>query len=211
MKQIIVSILISVIALSAAAQTTNPKAQAIIEKAVSTLKSGALQTTFTVAFKDSQQDAETSQKGIIKLQDTKFYFELADIITYFDGTTQWVYMPKINEVTISEPSKEELKEISPILAMGDYAKTHRAGFDADDSDANYHHVNLYPNDNSADYFRIQLKIDKKTNELKSMRISQRNGGRITLNLGVYQKITPTTETFTFLPSKYPKVEINDMR
>jgi outer membrane lipoprotein-sorting protein len=194
------------------AQTNDARAKAQLDKAVALLQQGATQCTFSISYSDEQTNTLSVQNGTIKLFNEKFYLQTGDISTWFDGKTQWVYMEKLNEVTISEPTAEELQEINPLILVKNYAKTHRVGFDSDTSDDGLHHISLYPLNNGADYFRIQFAIVQKTYAFREIRISHRSGERVSIRLEAYRKIpSPTNEMFSFPASKYPRTSINDLR
>ena len=50
---------------------------------------------------------------------------MADVETFFNGKTQWVFVKENNEVTITEPTLKELREINPLLLISDCTRTHR--------------------------------------------------------------------------------------
>jgi len=193
------------------AQPSDPKAKAAVDKAVSKLQSGAFQTEIKIVFTAPTGEKE-SQNGTMKLYGNKFYLKTDEFENFFDGKTQWVYVQSDNEVTISEPTKEELQTISPLFIIKNFDKTHRVDFELNAPKDNFWHINLFPVDKkSGDYFKIILTINQTNNEVKKIEIMQKNGEKFAVNFGNYTSIKPDNQTFTFVQKNYPKVVVNDMR
>lgn len=50
------------------------------------------------------------------MKGNKFKIEIPDAITWFDGTTQWVYIKDTDEVNITNPTGDELQAISRLYS-----------------------------------------------------------------------------------------------
>jgi outer membrane lipoprotein-sorting protein len=125
--------------------------------------------------------------------------------TKFDGRTQWVFVSEYNEVSITEPTKEELQEINP-LAMIEYYVSKDKISQSDDGA-----INFYPtNPKESEYFRIELRLNK-TNLPSRLVIHQKNGDKITLIFDSLNKTKVSDDCFVFDVVKYPNVEVNDLR
>jgi outer membrane lipoprotein-sorting protein len=194
----------------AAAQNSDSKAKAAVDKAAAKLQSGAFRTEIKIV-QTAETGVKNSQNGILKIAGNKFYLKTDDFENFFDGKTQWVYMESLNEVTVSEPNKDELQTISPVFIIKNFEKKHRVAFDDNAPQDNFWHICLFPIDKKNDYFKIILTINKKNNEVKQFEIWQKNGEKLLVNFGVYNAITQENQTFTFQTKNYPKVIINDMR
>jgi len=193
------------------APTSDPKAKAAVDKAVAKLQSGAFQTEIKIVFTAPTGEKE-SQNGTMKLFGNKFYLKTDEFENFFDGKTQWVYMESVGEVTISEPTKEELQTISPLFIIKNFDKKHRVDFELNAPKDNFWHINLFPLDKkSGDYFKIILTINQTNNEVKKIEIFQKNGEKFAITFGNYTTIKPDNQTFTFVQKNYPKVVVNDMR
>ena len=193
------------------AQTSDPKAKAAVDKAVAKLQSGAFQMEIKIIF-TAQTGEKENQKGALKLSGNKFYLKTDEFESFFDGKTQWVYMESVGEVTVSEPTKEELQTISPVFIIKNFDKKHRVEFELNAPKDNFWHINLFPIDKkSIDYFKIILTINQTTNEVKQIEILQKNGEKLAVNFGNYIPFKPENQTFTFIQKNYPKVIVNDMR
>lgn len=194
-----------------ASQTTDAKAKALVDKTVATLKKSAYTSSFRIDITNSNEELQNHEEGTLRFWGNKLYMNIGGVETYFDGRTQWVYMEDLNEVSISEPTTEELHELSPMLIMQDYEKTHRVMFDAEESTTHWF-ISLYPLDHSKEYFRLQLYINKKTMLPEMMKLSQRNGTRYILILKDLKTITqPAESMFKFDIKKHAGVVCNELR
>ncbi|MDR0829071.1 MAG: outer membrane lipoprotein carrier protein LolA [Prevotellaceae bacterium] len=210
MKKILITAAALIVSLSAFCQETDAKAKGVIDKAAQKLQSGAFVADVQLTFTE-QSGEKAVQKGEIKMSGNKFRLKISDMETIFDGKTQWVYAQKLNEVTISEPDKAELEQISPLLMMSGYSKKCRITFEPTENEDGFWHIALLPFDKKAEFFRIRIIINKKTNELNKMEFSARNGERFEISVGTLKTLAVTAETFVFQKNNYPKVAINDLR
>jgi hypothetical protein len=192
------------------AAESNKKAVREVNSIVSKLKSSDLKCVFTLVYYDARQDGNDIQKGECILSGKKLYINMNGIETFFDGKTQWIYMLSNNEVTISEPTPQEMNEISPISMLDYYMEDHSVNFDSRE-DSQYNIINFFPDDRTVEYFKITLKAGIKSNLPVQLIIWQRNGDTITFNWESIEKVETTKETFMFQQNKYPNVELNDLR
>lgn len=75
---------------------------------------GYVDIDFTVYMGDGETE------GNILVQGDKFVLEAAGMKTWFDGKTQWTYVEANEEVSVSEPSAEELQALNPYAWMSLY-------------------------------------------------------------------------------------------
>ena len=108
------------IAIAATAQIkSDSQAIAAIDKAAAKLNT-AYGTTVKMSIKEPDKDKATTENMDIKLSGNKFYLKTKDMEVFFDGKTQWVVFPELNEVSISNPTAKELQEISPVAIIKNY-------------------------------------------------------------------------------------------
>ena len=61
-----------------------------------------------------------SQDGKLLLDGNRFYLECGGVKSWFDGRTQWSYVIQNDEVTVSNPTEEELQTINPYTWISMY-------------------------------------------------------------------------------------------
>lgn len=83
--------------------TTNAENRAtrLLDKIVTPIESGK---GISLKFLLQQSDMENVE-GLIDMLSDKFVLQVPDMITWFDGTTQWTYLKSSEEVNISIPEK----------------------------------------------------------------------------------------------------------
>lgn len=191
----------------------DPAAKSFLEKSLSEISKKSFQCFFLIKNRNAATDETREQKGTLKLKGQKFFFAGADIELFYNGKTQWLYQPSIQEVALSEPSSAELAQINPLLMISKITKTHRANFDADDNPAaEVRLLNLYPSDLNSDYFRVAIKITAKTRLPQEISLFFKNGTSTTFLLKeIIEKPQFTDADFIFDEKKYKNVYINDLR
>lgn len=203
MKKIIF-ILFAILPLIMFAQN-DKEAERKVKMVVSELKQSAYEGRFTLLYYNAQAETTDKQLGDLTIKGDKFRMTLGANETKFDGRTQWVFVSEYNEVSITEPTKEELREINP-LAMIEYYVAKDKISQSDDGA-----INFYPtNPKESEYFRIELRLNK-TNLPSRLVIHQKNGDKITLIFDSLNKTKVSDDCFVFDVVKYPNVEVNDLR
>jgi hypothetical protein len=203
MKKIIF-ILFAILPLIMFAQN-DKEAERRVKTVVSELKQSVYEGRFTLLYYNAQAETTDKQLGDLTIKGDKFRMTLGANETKFDGRTQWVFVSEYNEVSITEPTKEELREINP-LAMIEYYVSKDKISQSDDGA-----INFYPtNPKESEYFRIELRLNK-TNLPSRLVIHQKNGDKITLIFDSLNKTKVSDDCFVFDVVKYPNVEVNDLR
>lgn len=203
MKKIIF-ILFAILPLIMFAQN-DKEAERRVKTVVSELKQSVYEGRFTLLYYNAQAETTDKQLGDLIIKGDKFRMTLGANETKFDGRTQWVFVSEYNEVSITEPTKEELREINP-LAMIEYYVAKDKISQSDDGA-----INFYPtNPKESEYFRIELRLNK-TNLPSRLVIHQKNGDKITLIFDNLNKTKVSDDCFVFDVVKYPNVEVNDLR
>jgi hypothetical protein len=203
MKKIIF-ILFAILPLIMFAQN-DKEAERRVKTVVSELKQSVYEGRFTLLYYNAQAETTDKQLGDLTIKGDKFRMTLGANETKFDGRTQWVFVSEYNEVSITEPTKEELREINP-LAMIEYYVAKDKISQSDDGA-----INFYPtNPKESEYFRIELRLNK-TNLPSRLVIHQKNGDKITLIFDSLNKTKVSDDCFVFDVVKYPNVEVNDLR
>ena len=121
--------------------TTNAENRAtrLLDKIVAPIESGK---GISLKFLLQQSDMENVEGSIDMLSD-KFVLQVPDMITWFDGTTQWTYLKSSEEVNISIPEKDELLQTNPCLLLQSSKRLSTAN--SSKKRAMYANYRLFPN------------------------------------------------------------------
>ena len=192
---------------------SDPKAKSILDKTTENIKKVSVKVEFTLLVDDLKDKKKTTHKGELLMKGNKFVLKVANMETYFDGKTQWVYVPQDNEVNISNPDKEELQEINPTMLLSEYNnKTALILFDEEYKESSpTYSINIFPEDKKKPFFKINVVINKKTLQLVSIKMFNRDAINTTLTINKYQQIALEDAAFVFNVKKYKGIILNDLR
>lgn len=88
------------------------KAQTIVDRAVKQYEAAAsISADMTISA------AASSFKARITMSRNRFIFDSDEMKIWFDGKTQWTYIPQQKEIDISEPTSDELARINPFTII----------------------------------------------------------------------------------------------
>ncbi|NDV60119.1 LolA-like putative outer membrane lipoprotein chaperone [Bacteroides sp. 519] len=175
-------------------------------------KAGGIESVFSIkVFRDNVLNG--TSKGVLKLDGKKFYLETPETLTWFNGETQWTYLPGSDEVNVTIPTEEELQEINPYAILGKQSKEYKYALGktktfqgkqiteivltATRKDSNISKITAYLDAGYLPVFIVAILQDGTRNE-------------ITVNNNKTQK-TFEGSLFSFDKKKYPTAEIIDLR
>ncbi|PWK29304.1 outer membrane lipoprotein-sorting protein [Arcicella aurantiaca] len=192
------------------AYSQDSKAGAIIDamqKKYKTMKSfGA---SFTYGVDGSSQVLQ----GNITVKGSKYRLKTGGQEIFNNGKEVSTYIKETNEVNISdyEPSENDL---NPAKVYTFDKKGFRYVFvqEVTEGGESYEVIELSPEKKGTQVSKVKIKLNKKDKSVKSWVITDKNGKRQTFKVN---KFTPNVAVddkyFAFDKSKYPGVEVNDLR
>lgn len=149
--------------------------------------------------------------GTLAMSGDRFHLSSDDIMAWYDGKTQWSYSADTNEVSIIEPTPEELVAINPFVIISSFRKAYTPSLlkSAKGTDK----VRLVPRDRRDDRIKeVLLTLDSSTSLPKDISITLDTGS--VLDIKVKSIKTGTNyphSTFVFNKKQLPKAEIVDLR
>lgn len=186
-------------------------AQSVINNFQNEVKTETIQADFRLEIKQKNNVNSQSVSGNILLKSNLFYINMGDILVWFNGKTQWTLMKENNEVSIIEPTEQELAEVNPVAILSALKAKSNVRFSKTKSEQLYI-VELLPKQKNADIQFAEIKIQKRNNQLVSMKMIQKNGTTSTIVMSNYKTgIKTTPANFQFDKTKFPKVSVNDLR
>mgnify|MGYP002588404554 FL=1 len=215
MKKYIFSVLIALLSLPVIAQQQQSQAKVILDKTAEVFrKAGGVKADFTVKAVTNGL-VEGAENGTIQLKGEKFVLKTTDIVTWFDGKTQWSYVAKNDEVNVSNPTQEELQQINPYTFLYMYQKgfSYKLGTMKTFCGKAIWEVVLTAKDKAQDLERITLYVTKEGYEPLYILLQQRaHPTRNAITVTGYQTGQKYADTlFTFDRKQYPSAEIIDLR
>lgn len=193
----------------------DPKAKTILDKVSSKNKTyKTIKAEFAIILENKKENIKDSKKGIIWIKGNKYKVDLNISTIFFDGKTQWTYMKESNEVNITDPDPKDDNTLNPAKIFSIYESGFKIRFIKEKFEKNraIYEIELYPKDLKKDFTKINLKIDKDKMQIFSMKRFGKDGTDFYLEI---ISIKPNEEMadnlFLFDKTKFPNVEINDMR
>lgn len=152
--------------------------------------------------------------GNMIVNGNRFRVKSAIIDSWFDGTTQWTYNPTANEVSISEPTAEEIQQINPFAIIDAF----RSSYDISLTDAGkspgsrFDLIRLTPKDPNADIRRVDISVAKGACQPSRIVIKLANGETCVLTMKRFIRGNNYSDaTFTYDTSLHPSAQIVDLR
>lgn len=210
MRNICILVCIACFSLSFSAEKN---AAAILHKAASLYeKSGGISVCF-VSETETSGNLPEQTEGTIDMKGDRFVLITPASRTFFDGTTQWVYLEGSDEVNISTPAGEELELVNPMLLLKSYVRNFTASYGKEYSEAgkNLDKIVLTPKKKS-NITGIELDMDKKTGwPFRIVLLAKNNIKTVITVKELKSEINKPDSYFVFNASDYPDVEVIDLR
>lgn len=196
-------------------QAVDPKAKTILDQVSAKTKAyKTIQAEFGIVIDNKQAKTKDSKKGTIWIKLNKYKIDLASSLIFNDGKTQWSYMKDANEVNVTTPDPNDDSSLNPAKMFTIYEKGYKIKFIAEKFEGSraLYEIELYPTDLKKDFTKITLKIDKTKMQIFSMKRYGKDGTDYLIEVVKMETDKDMLDAmFTFDKTKFPKVEINDMR
>ena len=181
-------------------------ARDILRRAADTfLREGGVYVSFSL------RSSEGLSSGTLRLKGEKFVLEAGGMTTWFDGHTQWTYLPSSDEVNISEPTDEELQTLNPYAWLYLYDREYDLQSLPAETSGQYK-IEMSARSAGEQVERLVLWLDKSG--LHPVKFSLTLAGNVepTLITVRYRTRQPYTDAmFVFDPGEYPTAEVIDLR
>lgn len=213
-----ISLIAGVIALSFMATPVlaqnDTKAKTILEnvsKKVNGLKS--LKANFALHLAGANGKVRETRKGSFMMKGPKYKVTLAGQEIICDNKTVWTYMKETNEVQVSNYNPNE-QTISPAKLFTnfydkEYNYKYKGAKKVNGKDCEV--VELIPTNKSKQFSKVELAVDK-ANTIVGGNIWERNGNQYQYDVSGFTPNANLSDAyFTFDKSKYPGVEVVDLR
>jgi len=190
-------------------------AASILDKAADAYeKSNGISASFTLNTRSDVQKVSESFEGTINMKGDKFTLVTPDMVTWFDGTTQWSYVERNDEVNVSTPSGEELQFTNPALLLRAYKKGFTPKYIGESTASNgksAYDIELTPK-KKGDILKVELQIEKFSNFPAKIKVEAKNGISNTIHISNLKTgVNQPDDFFVFKESDYPDAEVIDLR
>jgi outer membrane lipoprotein-sorting protein len=188
----------------------------VLDELAATIKSyQCLYFEYTMTIADRHLHTSEMKDGKIIMKGNKFRLSTVDVDIYSDGATQWQYLKSDNELMISLADSTADIVSNPVgFIMGDKkdfkqllkGEVVEDGFDLIE-------IDFYPWNIKMPYSCIRIRIDDRKHRPYSVKYIGKDGVDYIIKIKNYAPNIelPDDGEFVFDPSKYPDIEIVDLR
>ncbi len=213
-RKIVSFIIITGLISMAFAQNTDGGASELLKKVSAKYQTyTSMQFHYTLKTTKENKTLSTSQ-GDFALKGDKYRTTFGGQTFFCDGKNIWNYQKSTNEVSIYEYDAEDDENMmNPQKILKNWDKQFRAKYIRDEFNNNVSTVlvDLTPK-TSQSYYRIRLFINKATNQIMRIALYDKDNTIYTYYIEQFKpNVTLADSYFVFDKSKYPGVEVNDMR
>lgn len=203
--------------LSAAAQIpkgigqSDPDAKKILD-AVSAKFKGfkSVQSKFTLKIENSGGKSLGSKAGTVSMKGTKYRISVTGQEIFCDGSNVWTLDKAAKEVTISKLDGSNNTITPQKLFTNFYDKDFLYKLNSEAK--GIQEIELTPIDKSKPFFKVLVYVNKASQTIASTKVFEKAGNKYTYSVsGMNTSSVVPDATFVFDQTKYPGVEVVDLR
>lgn len=171
-----------------------------------------IKADFTYTMTNKQAKINETKTGVLLVSGDKYRMTAAGQTVICDGKTVWTYMKESNEVQINNLENKD-DALTPSKLLTSYNKNFKATIikDRDNIDPNAESIELIPT-GQKNFTKAILTVDKIKKQVRGFKLFDKSGNVFTYKVTKFQTNIPSTPSdFTFDASKYPGVDVIDMR
>jgi outer membrane lipoprotein carrier protein len=209
----ILTIALILISFNSFSQTKDAKATALLDEVSTKTKSyKSIKADFSYKMENKQAKINEEKTGSLILSDDKYRLTIAGQAVICDGKTIWTYIEESNEVQINNLDNKD-DALTPSKLLTSYNANYKSKIikDNNQTDPNIETLELIPNV-TKNFTKAIVAIDKTKKQIKIFSLYDKNGNIFTYKISKFQTDIPITAAdFSFDKSKFPGVEVIDMR
>ena len=179
----------------------------ILSSFLANLETKTLQSEFTVSVAEDAV-SPLNYPGEITMRGDRFLLHMFGIEAAYDGKTLYMYHGDVDELTLSNPTEQELVEANPFLyakALVDVCNITERPTTNDKLPTTL--ITLTPKDQSIGINRFVLKV--RNSDLVPLSVEIKEGKKISTLRMKAPKFTDLQPTYTIVPQK--DTYVNDLR
>ena len=214
--RILTTLILSTVSTLIFAQTsTDPEAKKILDGVSAKFKTyKTVQAPFTYKVENGSGKVLSTKTGSVKMKGTKYYINFSGQEIFCDGKTIWSYERSANEVTITNLEDASGTITPQKLFTNFYDKDflYKLNGEKKQSGKTLQEIEMTPTDKGKAFHKVYVLIDKITKTIYSTRVLETSGNRYSYTVtGLKTNLIIPDTQFTFDKSKYPGVEVIDLR
>ena len=166
---------------------------------------------FDHIFTNKNAGINKKNSGTLILKGEQFRIDMEKQLIVNNGTTHWIYLKEMNELTIMDYDSEDEDALSPNKLFTVYNENYKNAYVQAKSinGERMHIIDLFPKE-SGPIMKIRLTINALKNQISILALYDKTGGVYTYNIKNF-KSNLDVVPFNFDATNYPEVEIIDLR
>jgi outer membrane lipoprotein carrier protein len=195
---------------------SDPAAKKVLDQVSTKFRSYAtVKAGFTLTIQDASGKVEARKSGTVEMKGTKYHISVTGQEIYCDGDNTWTLDKSSNEVKIDKVDASA-GTVTPQKIFTDFYDKDFLYKLNDDTKINgkpVQEIELTPFDKTKPFFKVLVYVDKATSNIVSTKVFEKNGSHIVYSITSFAHNLPTVtdNSFVFDKSKFPGVEVVDLR
>lgn len=144
--------------------------------------------------------------GTISIKGNKFYARTSKVTVWFNGKTQWSYLPSTNEVNVSNPNQSQQAAMNPYTFINMYKSGYNLSMNKVGRDYQVHLVAEKGNKGIPELY-VLVDATYKPKQVKM----KRGGEWTTITISNFQHKSLSDHLFSFNSKDFPSAEVVDLR
>jgi len=194
---------------------SDPAAKKILDAVSARFKTfKSVQATFSFKNEDSKGAVLGNKKGTVYMKGSKYRVVINGQEIFCDGSNIWTYDKGANEVTITklDPSSGSITPQKLFTNFYDEDFLSKLNGEKQENRKVLQEIEMTPVDKTRTFHKVYLLIDKQSKTIYSTRVLDKTGTVFTYTVNTMDTRAELPDSmFVFDASKYPGVEIIDLR
>lgn len=173
----------------------------------------SFEANITISMTNALEGVKEESKGKITVKGDKYRLGMSEQEIINNGTTQWTYIPSAKEVTIDNYDANT-SDINPSKIYDLYKKGFKYLHNGEHTEGGVvvEEIDLVPEKKDATFYKIKMIISKKDRSIQSWTMMEKGGTHYKYTISKFTPNMTVADTFfAFDASKYPDVEVVDLR
>ena len=216
MRRLVFALVAFLLATNLMAQQ-DPKAKEILDKLSLTTRSyKSIQIEFSFTLENKKNNVNQTNEGevVLKGKSYRLHMPVFSMEIFCDGITTWSYLTEAKECNISGVEEEKEGALNPANIFTIYEKGFNFSYVGEENftGKTVQVLDLFPVDKSREFVKVRLYIDKAKSQIAKAQTFNKDGNTYVLVLkSMKTNVELKDDFFKFDKTKYPGVEMNDMR
>lgn len=193
----------------------DPDAKKILDAVSARFKTFASpQASFTYQVENAQGKALSTKRGSVVMKGNKFKVLMDGMEIFSDGKTVWNFDKSANEVTVNNLNESGSGMTPQRIFTNFYDRDfyYKMNGTKKVGGRTIHEIELTPTDKTRPFHKVYVWVDKAANTIYSARFLEKSGGRYSYTINSLKPTSTLADAeFAFNKSKYPGVEVVDLR